>query len=79
MTALIVYASPSVNFKHTFGLIVCRAGLRGFLEVRNPHNIPALFQWHAREGVDTGIFFMVHPTGSECCYHVDIIRPLCSG
>jgi hypothetical protein len=39
------------------------AGLRGYLEVSNELNVPASFQWHAREGVDTSVFFMVHPTG----------------
>ena len=38
-------------------------GLRGYLEVENKLNIPASFQWHARDGVDTSVFFMVHPTG----------------
>ena len=42
----------------------CSAGLRGYLEVENKLNVPASFQWHARDGVDTSVFFMVHPTGT---------------
>ena len=41
------------------------AGLCGSLEVRNELNVPASFQWHAREGVDTSIFFMLHPNGES--------------
>ena len=38
-------------------------GLRGYVEVTNDLNVPANFQWHAREGVDTTVFYMVHPNG----------------
>ena len=39
-------------------------GLRGYVEVTNDLNVPANFQWHAREGVDTTVFYMVHPNGT---------------
>ena len=63
-------------YTHVYMYIVCAlllhcsvklmcAGLCGSLEVRNELNVPASFQWHAREGVDTSIFFMLHPNGES--------------
>ena len=45
-------------------VVIFCTGLRGSLEVRNELNVPASFQWHARDGVDTSVFFMVHPNGT---------------
>ena len=38
-------------------------GLRGSVVITNKHSVPAEFQWHAREEVDTNSFYMMHPSG----------------
>ena len=38
-------------------------GLHGSVLVTNEHGVPAHFLWHAREGVETDTFFVMHPTG----------------
>ena len=38
-------------------------GLHGSVLVTNEHSVPAHFQWHAKEGVETDTFFVMHPTG----------------
>ena len=39
-------------------------GLRGSVIITNKHNVAAKFQWHAREEVDTKMFYMMHPSGT---------------
>lgn len=46
-------------------LLAFLTGLRGSVVVTNEHSVSASFQWHAREGVDTNVFFMMHPSGEK--------------
>ncbi len=49
------------------------AGLRGSVLVSNEHGVPAKFQWLARHGVDTDVFYMMHPRGSASLLHTRVV------
>ena len=64
----IAYLSLSLSLSSPLSLFplyfpLPNLGLRGSVIITNKHGVAVLFQWHAREEVDTETFYMMHPSG----------------